>query len=192
MTQKSFARQQRDSAEKAAKIATQAKEQQRQQMLKEIKSGNNTCWDDLNNIHSDCQALLLKHVYVGREMNDKELIAEVDDKASLVLKINTLANDLRQLKGELAQIHAQHAGKTGGVNDPDVLMTTFAIFEQYTLFQERHDSVVMPTVYHILEQFEAAEKKLIAKKTAEKQKADETNPAVISDVEFKEVDPKAH
>jgi len=188
MTKKSTGRQARDLAEKNQKLAAQAAKQREADMRAEIASGNNTCWDDLNGIYGDCNALLLKHISLGRELNDKELLACVEDTSSLVLKIRSLAADLRQLTSELKEIYTQHAGKTGGVSDPDLLMQTYAIFEQYNLFRERHDSCILPTAYHILEQIQLAENKLMTKKREALAAESATNPDVITDVAFKEVD----
>lgn len=187
MTQKSYARKLRDAQEKQAELQKKADEARRQEAIAMIRRGDNTCWDDLRAIHSDCQALLMQHVNIGRELNDKELLACVDDHKALVVKINSLAADLRQLNGELKEIFAQHEDKNGGVDDPDVLMVTYKIFEQYNLFQERHQAVVMPTVHHILEQINAGEQRLLAKKAAEKAAEEATNPNVVTDVAFTEV-----
>lgn len=187
MTKKSLGRQARDHAAKAQQIADKARDQERTKALAEIQSGNNTCWDDLNQIHAGCQQLLINHAHLGRELNQKDMIAEIEDPHALVLKIRSLAADLRQMTGELAEIYTQHQDKTGGVDDPDVLMTTFAIFEQYTLFKERHEAVVMPTVYHILEQVQLAEDRLNKKLLAAQQAAAATDPNVVTDVQYKEV-----
>jgi len=56
---------------------------------------------------------------------------------------------------------------SGGTTDPDVVISTFPIFEQYNLFMERHQAVIMPTAYHIIEQFSAAEALLASKKQDE-------------------------
>lgn len=143
----------------------------------------NTCWDELNAMYSDMCQLLATHTHLSAQAKNTELIAAVVDKATLVSNIRCLANDLKTLNDELIKIHSEHAGKTGGSRNPDDIIGTITIFEKYNLFMERHDAVVMPTAYHIIEQFAQAENILIAKA-----KADLLNPAVVSDAII--VDPK--
>jgi hypothetical protein len=162
MTRKSTARLERDARKESA-----------EEQLK-----NNNCWDELNGIYTSMLGLLAKHASLSQLASDKELIAAIDDKSTLVTNLKILANDLRTLNSELKQIHDQHGDKTGGSTDPDVVFTTINIFEQYNLFMERHQAVVMPIVYHITEQFDQAERKLNALARAE---ADLKDPNVVSD-----------
>lgn len=171
MTQKSHARLMRDAAEARSK-----------QDLKD-----NKCWDDLNKIHNDCAMLLLSHVHLSQYSQSKDLIACVVDKEMLAQNIKLLASDLTKLTGELAEIHTQHLGKTGGSQDADEVFGTIEIYERYNLFTERHNAVVMPTANHIVEQFREAELRLKGALEIATAQAGETDPSVVTDVAFKEV-----
>lgn len=160
-----------------ARLARDAEKKRTQDQLKK-----NNCWDDLNNIYQECCNLLGAHTHLAGLAQNKEVIAKVGDKETLTRNLRMLAQDLGNLKSELLQIRATHEGKTGGSNDPDVVFSTIEVFERYNLFMERHEAVVMPTVYHILEQFKQAEDAVAAEKAA----ADANDPSVIIDVEFKE------
>jgi len=162
MTKKSSARLARDYQEK--KHAEQLK--------------GNTCWDDLEQMYVSMITLLTSHTNISQFAADKELIGAVVDKQTLTANLRILGQDLGAMNTELSQIHNQHIGKRGGSTDPDVVFSTIAIFEQYSLFMERHDAVVMPTVYHIIEQFNQAEQLLNATKRVN---ADLKDPNVISD-----------
>lgn len=162
----------------AGRLARDAAEGRQKDQL-----ANNHCWDDLNDIHESCVRLLSEHTHLAGYAQNKELINEVQDKETLSTNIRLLASDLQKLNGELGEIHAQHAGKTGGDQDPDVVFNTIEIYERYNLFMERHQAVVMPTVYHIIEQFTEAEKSLAAKHRAAQEQAVD----VVTDVNFTEV-----
>lgn len=181
MTRKSSARVARDMA------AKQAEDQNK--MEKKIANDlkGNTCWDDLNNMYSSMIQLLGQHTHLYQFAADKDIIAAVDDKTTLANNIRILANDLKVLNTELTAIHESHKDKVGGSTDPDEVIGTIQIFEQYNLFMERHEAVIMPIAYHIIEQFDKAEKKLVAVReqlnAESKAAADLLDPTVISDVE---------
>lgn len=117
----------------------------------------NRCWDELNTIYTNCAAMLYQHKAMAELAKDKDLIQYVTDKQTLVMNIRSLSQDLLHLNTELQTLHAQHAEKTRGAKDEHEMIQTFRIAEQYNLFMERHNGVVLPTVYHILEVFNQAE-----------------------------------
>ena len=137
----------------------------------------NSCWDDLKSIHNDCVSLLNAHTHLAAYANDSEMISCVDDKITLSDNIRLLASDLSKMNNELTEIYNQHANKTGGSTDPDVVMATISMFEQYNLFMERHQAVVMPTAHHIIEQFEAAEHLMLRRRKEATERA--TNEALM-------------
>ena len=175
MTKKSAARLMKDAAK--AEANRRNKEGQPE----------NTCWTDLENIYMNTVALLSSHTRLASLAQDKELIGYVADKVTLIGLIKSLSSDLNTMSGELKQIHDQHAGKTGGGVDGDEVMESITIYEQYNLFMERHDGVIMPTVYHITELFESAEKSRTAARKAAEAEASVLDPNVTTDVDFKEV-----
>ena len=181
MTKKSLSRIARD-AEKARQ------EQDAKKLAKAQKAlEGNTCWDDLNAIMNNCKQMLLTHANLGVELNRKDVLAELTDPKLVVQLINSLKNDLVQLTSELKEISKQHEDKIGGTDEPNVIIETIHIHEQYHLFMERHQAVVMPTVFQILENIQEAENKLIAKQAAAQREASLLDPNVTTDVEFKEV-----
>lgn len=172
MTKKSIARIARD-AEKA-RTGDQIKD--------------NSCWDDLNAVYQGCSQVLHRHCQLSNISSNKELIAEVKDMPTLISNLRMLGADLTKMNLELKEIHDQHVGKSGSTQDPDEVMLSINIFEQYNLFMERHDAVVMPTAHHIVEQINQAEHalhmKLHAKAMAERAVNNATDVSVVTDVEI--------
>jgi hypothetical protein len=189
MTKKSLARRKRDAAKAQQAKGEQFRAQARAHAKEQLQ--DNTCWDELNEIRQKCGQMLAGHVLLAQTFHNKELLACVDDQQTLSQLIQQLTRDLQSMNAELGEIASQHAGKTGGTDDPDVVISTIAIFEQYNLFMERHQQVVIPTAMHISEFIDQAGLKL-AKKQAEAQAAAQaTDPTVVTDVAFKEVDAAA-
>jgi hypothetical protein len=168
----------------------------------------NTCWDDLMAVYREAAAMLFEHTNVSRLLADKELISFIDDKETFNLNVKQFAADLGQINKELHEILVQHQDKSGGSEDPDVVLSSFAIYEQYKLWMTRHDGVIKPTVLHILEQTNAAELKraaayqeavarqqaeqaaqgqLTAEVPAENLDAGVLDVGTVSDVQFQEV-----
>lgn len=121
---------------------------------------NNTCWDDLNIVSADANLLMQKHLIITGMMRNKELCAFLPNARSVVDNGKLLAKDVTALSEDLLKLQALHVDKTGGSDDPDVIMHTIAIYEQYQLFLERHAAIIMPTIGALLEQFHIAEERL--------------------------------
>lgn len=153
------------------------------ELKREMKKNNNhnVCWDELNSMYSKMCQLLTTHAGIAQLTTDKELLSMVVDKITLINNIGILSKDLASLNTELAAIHSKHSNKSGGTDDPDELMRSISIFEEYYRFMENHDGVVMPTVYHITEQLNEAEKLLAAAKRVD---SDLKDPNIISDAEI--------
>jgi hypothetical protein len=149
MTKKSHARLQRDMEKKQAELSAKA-------------LAKNTCYDDLNQIHAQCAAVLQGHVAIANLARDQELLAHVRDHKLLVHNIQALTQDLTAMNSELTEIRSQHLGKTGGSQDPDEVMGCITVYEQYALFLQRHDGVMMPTALHLAEQFDEANRDMQA------------------------------
>ena len=139
----------------ANRFERKTREKEAQKALK-----SNTCWDDLNQISGAANELMQRHLVIAGMMRNKELCAFLTDAKSVASNGKLLAKDIGTLAHELAALQSLHAEKTGGTDDPDVVMHTIGIYEQYQLFLERHEAVVMPTIGAILEQFHIAEERL--------------------------------
>lgn len=167
MTKKSFARLQRDAAAKESKLA-------QHKILKE-----NTCWDDLNEIYGQCVQMLQANAHLGAAAQDTEILAALEDKATFVRNARMMANDLREMSQDLTKLRELHLNKPPGSDDPDVVMYTINIAEQYNLWMAKYQSVIMPTALHLVEQISLAERLVHQRNSA-------SDPSVITDVQVKE------
>lgn len=142
MTQKSYARRMRDEQKK-----------QTQEVLDE-----NNCWDDLQALYSEAAKALGAHAGIGHLMNKKEVLPYLGQNARPVAEaITALTRDIEAMNGELLALYALHADKRGGTDNPDEVMHSLQLGEQYYLFMTRHDNVIMPNVFFVLEQMDLAE-----------------------------------
>jgi len=139
----------------ANRFERKIREKKAQEALK-----SNTCWDDLNQISGAANELMQRHLVIAGMMRNKELCAFLVDAKSVASNGKLLAKDITTLAHELATLQSLHVEKSGGTDDPDVVMHTISIYEQYQLFLERHEAVVMPTIGALLEQFHIAEERL--------------------------------
>lgn len=154
----------------------------------------NSCWDDLMNVYRQCAGMLFQHTMVTQVLNDKELTGFVDDLQTFNANVAQFARDLAQMNKELQDLRALHGDKTGGSEDPEVVLHSFAVYEQYKLWMTKHDGVVLPVITHILEQTnkaellrQAAHAALQSANPAENLDAGVLDVNTITDVEVREV-----
>ena len=147
MTKKSMARQQRDAANKQLE--------------------NNSCWDELNRIYESARVMLFQHTGIHALASNQQLQACLENPASTANSIKILAKDLTDLNNQLTSIASKHQGMVGGSKDPDEVWRSITIGQEYAQLMETHTSVVQPTAFKILEDFQYAEKKLAAQNNVE-------------------------
>ena len=149
MTKKSMARQQRDAANKQLE--------------------NNRCWDELNRIYESARVMLFQHTGIHTLASNQQLQACLENPSSTANSIKILAKDLMDLNRQLTEIYHKHQGMVGGSQDPDEVWKSITIGQEYAQLMETHTSVVQPTAFKILEDFQYAEKKLVEKISQQQQ-----------------------
>lgn len=159
MTKKSMARQQRDAAAKQLE--------------------DNRCWDELNKIYDSARVMLFQHTSIHALASNQQLQACLDNPSSTANSIKILAKDLQELNQQLCNIYTKHQGKVGGSQDPDEVWQSIVIGQEYAQLMETHTSVVQPTAFKILEDFQVAERKLVQQINALQQNT-ETNSVTDS------------
>lgn len=172
MTKKSAARLERDR---------NAKE------MAEMKK-NNTCWDELQQLSRQfSEAIVSANAQLNDIYRTPNLINFIPMKAEVAVALKGLAQDIGLFTSELAGIYAQHKDRFGGFTDESDFMVSIGIFEQYTNYQTKYDSTIMPTVIFLLEQAELALAAGTAQQKTEEEIAAENllDPNVVSDVEVK-------
>lgn len=114
-------------------------------------------WDEVNELYVKCVQGVMSPAVLGQLAQRKDIIAHIRDHDGLNTRINMFKRDILTLKEELAELHAAHAGKVGTEDDPNEIMRAITISEKYTLFLEKLEATIPPTVAHILEIFTEAE-----------------------------------
>lgn len=143
-----------------------AKDAQRKAAEKEAVAGS-TCWDELNSIYGQCVELLTQQAYIYTLMNNEELVALVPDIDTLNSNVTTMAEDVKRQGDLLVLIHCKHQNKTGGGFDPDEVMESIAIGEEYSDWMAWTCGTVVPLAKQILAQFNSAEIALFKKRELE-------------------------
>lgn len=115
-------------------------------------------WDVLNDMYLKMRALMDHWVKrAAPVLTDPVLLAQLDDKVDYCALLVQFRCDMEQLARELVGLHEAHAGKTGGTEDPDENLFAAMLFEQYVMWQLRHDQTLIPIVNHLLEYTHEAE-----------------------------------
>ena len=121
---------------------------------------DNACWDELNRIYESARVMLYQHTIISTLASNQQLLACLENPTSTANSIKILGGDLRALNEQLSTIYAKHQGKVGGSQNPDEVMGSIVIGQEYAQLMETHTSVVQPTALKILEDFQYAENKL--------------------------------
>jgi methionyl-tRNA synthetase len=149
MTKKSLNRMERDEQKKKADLA---------------ESQSRDLWRDLDDMYKKCSLGLASQSALGIVLNRKELIAQIADGATFLINVRTLRRDIESMALELNQIYDQHKeyGRRDTTMEEVFSTVPFQILELYSAFALKAESVLTPTVNHILEQTNAAELRLKA------------------------------
>ena len=109
-------------------------------------------WDVLNDMYLKMVALMDHWIKrAAPVLSNPVLLAHVDEKMDYSALLGQFRSDMEQLTKELVQLHRAHDGKTGGTEDPDENLLAAMLFEQYVMWQLRHDQTLIPIVNHLLE-----------------------------------------
>jgi hypothetical protein len=109
-------------------------------------------WDVLNDMYLRMRALM-DH-WINRAapvLTDPVLLAQLTETMDYSALLVQFRCDMEQLTKELVQLHREHAGRTGGTDDPDENLLAAMLFERYVMWQLRHDQTLIPIVNHLLE-----------------------------------------
>jgi hypothetical protein len=158
----------------------------------EITVKPNTFWDDANEVfEGSMNAIEATNGQLAGILQavvaDPDRMSRITDPKMLVTNINLLTRDISEHTARLHAIHAKHVTRSGGTTDADDTMMVVSINGEYADALEVYQTVVMPTVSHILEQIGVIEE-MIASEQAAKAAAKDAELLdinVISDAEIK-------
>lgn len=169
MTQKSFARKQRDIQMKDA----------RTEGCKQIEG--NKIYDDIQEVYQTCGKTLIGYAKSYNELCVDEHIPVMTQEQSSKVKtlVGGFKEDIDTLTKDLLSINKPFVGKTGGEESLDKFIDTIGIVDQYSEFIGRCKGVLDPTFRAL-----AAEISVI---DAEYEKQKSMDPNVVTTVEAKEI-----
>lgn len=170
---------------------------------------DNCVWDELNEKSNVCSTLLTGPAAFLPLLRNTELISLVENKVYLNELAAQLGRDLVTYNDFYMGIRNAHVNRTGSSTDADDHLKAISIFNDYVIFTEQYNGVVVPLVQALTELIVPAERLLREKnqkahdeltsethqkvrdtlgldiKVEESAMTPEQNPNVITDVEVK-------
>lgn len=110
----------------------------------------NKCWDELEMLHAATVGLLYSTKNITPLLRSEEIMSKIDSKEAVKIS-QVIANDLTHYKEKIEVIHNKHKNKTGGSDDPDVLMECIMIGQEYMELSDSFQRVVSPNIDRLLE-----------------------------------------
>lgn len=157
MTKKSAARIERDHI---AKVTAQMK---KDQIAFDKKYDGKRCWSDLLAV-SQASGIALAGIgaqFIQLRSDPLKLTYLVDSKL-FSNRVRTLSSDIKTLTKELADLVAIHTNRTGGHVSDDDLFHSIQLNEQYIVFNQRVEALLLPTANALAEQVDEAERRMRA------------------------------
>jgi hypothetical protein len=116
----------------------------------ELVTNNN--WGQLQSRYDECRNLMLMHLGIGNILENPDIRAAITPEQDKLLSnnIRILTRDLQERAEELKRIYAIHSDKNGNADENDIMLS-FEVMEKYTQWLALIETVVQPTVAHILE-----------------------------------------
>ncbi|MGF6603714.1 hypothetical protein P3T23_008468 [Paraburkholderia sp. GAS448] len=109
-------------------------------------------WDVLNDMYLRMVGLMDHWIKrAAPVLSNPVLLAHLGSREEYCALLIQFRCDMEQLSKELVQLHQAHADRTGGTEDPDENLLAAMLFEQYVMWQLRHDQTLIPIVNHLLE-----------------------------------------
>lgn len=109
-------------------------------------------WPNLEKLYQLNLQLLQTAIPTAEILKNREILEHVVDLGELKKLAQIFKNDVETFKNSLFQIHAKHANETtGSIEDPDVLMKSLVIDQEYVSWNEGYQSVLLPVQMQITE-----------------------------------------
>lgn len=112
-------------------------------------------WDDLEATYLHCVGITATPATVLPYLKNKALLTLIPNPKELLGLAEILAKDAKYYNERLQAIHDQHAGRTGNMQDED-LLPLVELAEAYNAWLTSYDSVVVVNTRSILALFETA------------------------------------
>lgn len=134
-------------------------------------------WKDMHNLHRKCEMMFLS-IAPALDVMESEQVREA--LGERVGQMNTMANalkrDVKLYRDQLESIGAEAAGKTGGEDDPTLMLVGLRMGEEYRQWMFSFQTVVLQNVTDIMALAEEAINSKIKDMPAEETTTGETQP----------------
>lgn len=114
-------------------------------------------WESMEQFYQELVQLCRLPIQLRPLIGNVEAVARLENPDDVKRIVNCLADDTEVFVDKLQAIHAQHAGKTGEAADMDDQVAQLSISEQYLAWKDQFDSVILPNVMYVQEQFQSIE-----------------------------------
>jgi len=122
-------------------------------MTKNNKANQKAKWEELDNIHVECEALFVSAIQVMPLLKSKEAVAKAKDPKRILDEAVVLEKDLKTFSDSLKDIKSTYDGKTGTIETDKELIECITIGERYQQWMMSYQQVVVPVVYSLLNNF---------------------------------------
>jgi hypothetical protein len=112
-------------------------------------------WNDLDELYARLVPLCTFPARLGTLLGDRDVVAALPDVKAVTERAKIFAADLDVYARRLMGIHARHRGRTGPITNADENLVSIQIFEAYVQWEASYQSVIMPNLLFIQEQFAA-------------------------------------
>lgn len=123
------------------------------------RAKNDRAWDWVREIADNVRKSMQGPAIIMPMINDDVLCAKVAEQgnlSALIELVNRLGADVQSYVTRYQRLYGRHSQRRGPSCDPDDLMASIKISQDYTQFCSSWESVIMPTILEILEILEKA------------------------------------
>ena len=110
----------------------------------------NYCWDDLNKLHYSCIEVMMGSSQIAAVLRDQHICKHVSSPERYLQLGKLAVKEATEYSQKLEQIRSRHLGKTGGSRDPDAIVESLQIAEDYNNWLTSYSRVATPTVEEIM------------------------------------------
>jgi hypothetical protein len=117
------------------------------------RAKNDRAWDWVYDISSNVRNYISAPAVIIPMLRDDKLIAEIhkqNNTGRLADLVKRLTQDAQTYLHRFEALKAKHSARRGNSYDPDDLMKSIIISQEYMHYMSSYESVIMPTLQEIL------------------------------------------
>lgn len=123
------------------------------------RAKNDRAWDWVYEVSSNVRNYISAPAVLTPMLRDERLIKAVQEQNNtgrLADLIQRLTNDSQTFVIRYQAVKEKHSARRGNSSDPDDLMKSIMIGQEYMRFMSSYESIIMPTIQEILSIMDAA------------------------------------